>query len=324
MSFLLSVALAAGALAGTSAAPAETFVEAAGPLGPLKGTMLAPKSRGGPVVLIIPGSGPTDRDGNNPLGVKAATYRLLAEGLAKHGMATVRIDKRGMFGSAGAVKDANAVTIPDYAKDVRSWIGSIRNTTGASCIWLLGHSEGAVVALAAAEDAKDVCGLVLVAAPGRPLGQVLREQLRANPANAPVLEQARAGIASLEAGKPVETAGMHPALMSLFAPPVQKFMMSLLSYDPAKMLRRYEKPVLIVHGQRDIQVGDEDARRLQNSNARARLVMLPQVNHVLKMVSSGDRAANLATYTNPALPLAPGIVEAIADFIRKPQQAKRR
>jgi pimeloyl-ACP methyl ester carboxylesterase len=269
-------------------------------------------------MLIIPGSGPTDRDGNNPMGVKAATYKLLAEGLSERGIATVRIDKRGMFASAGAVKDGNSVTVDDYAADVRSWIRSIRKSTGASCIWLLGHSEGALVALAADGGSKEVCGLVLVAAPGRPLGQVLREQLRANPANAPVLDQALAAITRLEAGSPVDTAAMHPGLMPLFAPSVQKFMMSLLSYDPAKLLSRYDKPVLIVHGQRDLQVSEEDARRLKKANGKARLVIIPGANHVLKAVSSDDRAANMAAYANPALPLAPGVAQTIAGFVAKP------
>jgi hypothetical protein len=89
----------------------ETVLEAAGPKGPLKGTLLTPNSKPTAVVLIIPGSGPTDRDGNNPLGVNASPYRLLAEGLAAKGFATLRIDKRGMFASAMAVEDGNAVAM---------------------------------------------------------------------------------------------------------------------------------------------------------------------------------------------------------------------
>ena len=166
------------------------------------------------MMLIIPGSGPTDRDGNNPLGVKAATYRLLAEGLAERGIGTVRIDKRGMFASAAAVADGNAVTIDDYVADVGAWIGAIRKETGVSCVWLLGHSEGGLVALAAAQKLPDICGLVLVSAAGRPLGDVLRTQLQANPANAPILPQAMAAIESLEAGKHFDVAGMHPAACS--------------------------------------------------------------------------------------------------------------
>jgi len=96
-----------------------------------------------------------------------------------------------MFASAAAVADADAVTIADYAADVRSWIATIRARTGQNCVWLLGHSEGGLVAEVAAQYASDVCGLLLVAAPGRPLGQVLRTQLKAKPANAPVLAEAK-------------------------------------------------------------------------------------------------------------------------------------
>jgi alpha-beta hydrolase superfamily lysophospholipase len=158
--------------------------------------MLRPSSGAGPIVLIIPGSGPTDRDGNSPLGIKASTYRLLAEELARHNIGSVRIDKRGMFASGAAVKDANAVTIRDYAADVHSWVRAIRSRTSAPCVWLLGHSEGGLVALAAVQEDQGICGLVLVAAAGRPLDEVLRAQLEANPANAPLLEQANAAITS--------------------------------------------------------------------------------------------------------------------------------
>src|ERR1039458_7564717 len=110
--------LAATTSPAGAAGPAQTFVEAPGPAGPLKGTMLSSGTVSGPVVLIIPGSGPVDRDGNNLAGLKASTYRLLAEGLAAEGVTSVRIDKRGMYASLAAAPDGNAVTISDYATDI--------------------------------------------------------------------------------------------------------------------------------------------------------------------------------------------------------------
>jgi pimeloyl-ACP methyl ester carboxylesterase len=307
------VALAAF-LAQPAGGKVESQIEAAGPSGPLKGTMIA-AARSAPVVLIIPGSGPTDRDGNNPIGVKASTYRLLAEALAERGISSVRIDKRGMFASASATADANSVTIEDYAADVRSWTAAIRKRSGSKCVWLAGHSEGGLVALAAAGKQKDVCGLLLIAAPGRPLGDVLRAQLKANPANAPLLDDALSAITRLEAGQPVDVSKFHPALKGLFAPQLQKFLTSLFSYDPAALIKSQSKPVLILQGDSDVQVGSEDAKRLAAANPRAKLVILPNVNHVLKAAPAGDRAANMATYANPDLPLAPGVAAAIADFV---------
>ena len=301
------------ALAAASA-PVQTEIEAPGPAGPLRGTLLAPaQSRA--VVLIIPGSGPTDRDGNNPMGVAAAPYRLLAEGLAARGVTTIRIDKRGMFGSAGAIPDANRVSLTDYAADMRQWAQVARQRTGAPCVWLLGHSEGGLVALLAGQRPEDLCGIVLIAASGRPVGTVIREQLRANPANAPVLDEAMAALDSLEAGRRVSTEGMNPALLPLFAPAVQDYMINLLSYDPARLAQNVRLPVLIVQGQRDLQVTEVDARRLAEANAVARLVLIPDANHVLKRVAADDRAANFATYGDASLPLAPGIVEAVAGFV---------
>jgi pimeloyl-ACP methyl ester carboxylesterase len=309
------LAMAAAASPAADAAPVETFLDAPGPVGTLKGTMLAPASATGPVVLIIPGSGPTDRDGNNVRGLKGSIYKQLAEGLAAHGVATVRIDKRGMFASGGAVLDADAVTIPDYAADARAWTATIRAKTGVACVWLLGHSEGGLVALDAAKEGGDYCGLILVSAAGRPVGQALREQMKANPAAAPVLDQALEAIAVLEAGKHVDTTDMSPALLPLFGPKVQNFAINVLSYDPAKLLAGYARPVLILRGDRDIQVGMADARRLQQADPKAKLVVLPDTNHVLKPVTSDDRAANVATYTNSDLPIAPKVVETIADFV---------
>ena len=130
---VLSAACLLDSVARAQAPTSERPLEAAGPLGPLKGTLLMPGSAPVAVVLIIPGSGPTDRDGNRPAGMKASTYRLLAEGLAARGVASLRIDKRGLFGSAAAVKDANSATLADYGDDVKAWVAVLRKETGAPC-----------------------------------------------------------------------------------------------------------------------------------------------------------------------------------------------
>jgi pimeloyl-ACP methyl ester carboxylesterase len=316
---LAAVMLLAATITATRSPATQTFVQAPGPLAPLRGTMLSP-APGAPMMLIIPGSGPTDRNGNNPYGVRASTYRLLAEGLAQRGIGTVRIDKRGMFGSRAAVINGNDVTIDDYVTDTNSWVASIRKQTGVPCVWVLGHSEGGLVALASAQKVPNICGLVLISTAGRPMGEVLREQLKANPANAPILDQAMAAIDALEAGKRVDASQINPVLMPLFAPQVQGFLISDFSYDPAKLVATVTKPVLIMQGERDMQIGVADAQRLKQAAPSAKLVLLANTNHVLKTVTSDDRAANAATYADPNLPLAPGVVDAVADFVTGAQK----
>jgi len=299
-----------------TAAPIETFIQAPGPLAPLKGTLLTPADNPkAPVVLIIPGSGPTDRDGDNPMGVRAAPYRLLAEALAADGIASARIDKRGLFASAPAVKDADHVTIGDYASDVHAWVTALRAKTGAPCIWVLGHSEGALVAEAAAQNPDGICGVILASGMGRRFGDVITQQLKANPANAPVLDEALSALAKLEAGQRVDVTAMNPALLALFRPSVQDYMIDLMAQDPVKLLAGFKGPVLVLQGATDLQVSVDDAEMLAHARPGVQLVLLPGVNHVLK-VAPADRAANLATYVDPSLPLAPGVADAVAGFVK--------
>lgn len=309
----LAAAIALPCAAQTSQTGESTEVEIAGPL---KATLLKPTGVAKPpVVVILPGSGPTDRDGNSPLGVKGSTYRLLAEGLAAQGIASLRMDKRGMFANAGAAADPNRVFIDDLAVDALAWAAKARAETGAPCAWMAGHSEGSLVALVAGQKGDGLCGLILLSGSGRPYGTILRAQLKANPANAPLLDQALAALDALEAGKHADTSNMHPALLPLFHPVVQDFLINAMAKDPAGLIAAYGKPVLILQGSTDIQVLVEDANLLKSAQPKAELVVLEGVNHLLK-AAPADRAANLATYSNPDLPLDPRVAPTIAAFIK--------
>lgn len=311
---MLSAAIAALALtAAGGSARASQDVAIAGPTGELAGSFIAPPAQG-PVVVIIPGSGPTDRNGNSPLGVAGGAYQRLAEALAAHGVGSIRIDKRGMFASAAAAVDPNAVRMTDYAQDVRAWTAEARRLTGAPCAWVLGHSEGGLVGTLAVQADPNACGLVLLSAPGRPLQTVLREQLAANPANAPIMGQVDAIIAALEAGQTPDLTGVHPGVAGLFNPALNTFFISLFSHDPAEELSRYEGPVLVVQGETDIQVTVGDAERLAAAKG-LEPVVIPGMNHVLRDAPA-DRAANAATYRLTEAPLSAGLAEAIADFIK--------
>lgn len=283
-------------------------------VGALHGTMVNARNSD-PIVLIVPGSGPTDRNGNNPMGVNANPYSMLADELIEERISTVRIDKRGMFASRDA-GDPNAVTPDIYAEDIRAWIDAIKaeRGEGSGCVFLMGHSEGALMVSHAAAGRDDVCGLILVAGMGRPMGEVIREQLAANPANAPIMDEALAALAELEAGRHVDVTNMNPALLPLFAPAVQDYLISVINLDPVDVLRAADKETLIVQGDRDLQVSVTDARLLDGVR-NTELRIIDGMNHVLK-AAPADREGNYATYAEPALPLAKDLVRRIRRFVK--------
>lgn len=302
-------------LATDAVATISIEIEANGPNGDLKGSLMLPPGSTD-VALIIPGSGPINRDGNSILGIRAQPYRLLAEGLAQERIASVRTDKRGMFGSRQAIANPNEVKLDDYVQDTRNWVSAIHQRTSSQRIWLIGHSEGGLIALATlATHIPFICGLVLIATPGHPLGDVFKRQIASNAANAPIVDAAIEAIDMLEAGQNIRLQALPPSLQKLFHPEVQDFLISLFAVDPAKLIEKIQVPVLIVQGERDLQVEMADAERLKQHHPSASLAVFPNANHLMKPVAIDDRAANLATYSDPDLPLVPDFVRTISQFI---------
>lgn len=306
----------------------ETAVQISGPLGAIKGTLTLTPGPPKAIAVIIQGSGPVDRDGNSGPALKAATSKLLAQALAAKGIESIRSDKRGMFASGAAIADPNKVTIEEYAQDARDFAALAARRAGLPCAWLIGHSEGSLVALQAAQQPAGICGVVSISGPGRNLGEVLRSQIAANVAAAPPerkaqaqaqMAQAGAAITRLQAGRRVDTTAMDEGLLGLFAPVVQDFVIDEFHYSPPALVAAYKGPVLVLQGDADLQVSVEDADKLAAARSGVRKVILPGVNHVLK-ASPPERVINQATYADPSLPLAPGVAAAIIDFITAPPQ----
>lgn len=260
--------------------------------------------------LILSGSGPTDRDGNQP-GGRSDCLRLLAHGLARAGIASARFDKRGVGASRMAAPTEATLRLGAYVDDTCRWLAMVRQMPGNGPCLLIGHSEGALVAILAAQRVRPD-GLVLLACPGFPLRQVIERQTRSLPA--PLREALARGLLALERGGTPPR--IPPALTRLLRPSVQPYLRSLLPVDPARELQRSRVPTLVVQGTHDLQVELADARRLARARAGIDLAIIPRMNHVLKPASS-DRKRNLASYWNEEAPLAPGLLEAITGFVAK-------
>jgi len=290
----------------------EREVTVDGGAAPLFGSLLTPeRARPGPAVLLIAGSGPTDRDGNSPLpAVKPANLKLIAEALAAAGVPSLRYDKRAIAKSAPAALKESDLRFATAVDDAVAFARLLKAQPGVTCVVVLGHSEGALVAALAAQKTP-TCGVIEVAGMGRPFGVVLREQFAAQGLPAPVLAQIDAGLSELERGREIPNV---PGLETLFRPSVQPYLISQLTIDPAQALAKVEAPALIVQGDNDLQVQVQDARLLAAARPDARLVIVPGMNHVLKDAPT-DRAGNIAAYADPTRPLAAGLMPAILGFV---------
>ena len=285
--------------------------------GTVYGTELTPDGVKGkvPVVLLHSGSGPTDRDGNNPmLPGPNDSLRMVAEALAQRGIASVRYDKRGIGSSALPVWKEKDMRLDDYIDDASAWLRKLRADQRFSRVVMAGHSEGAQIAAEACKQGgADAC--VLIAGAGHTIDDILRDQLK--PKLPPALfDENERILVSLKQGKTVDK--VPPALMTLYHPSVQPYLISSLQHDPRTAIAALAMPVLILQGSSDIQVQPSEAEALAVAAPRAKLVLVEGMNHLLKMVGE-DEALQQKSYGSPELPVAPQLIDALSSFVNAPK-----
>lgn len=279
--------------------------------GKLDGTVDLPTGTGPfPVVVIIAGSGPTDRDGNQPF-MKNDSLKLLGQALAGKGIAALRYDKRAIGKSAAAMTKEEDLRFDMYAEDVVGWIKQLRSDRRFSKVGIVGHSEGSLVGMVAARKAK-ADAFVSIAGAGRSAPVVLREQLAKKPSEE-LKKNSDHIIDEVVAGRTV--ADPPAVLAALFRPSVQPYLISYFKYDPARELAELKMPVLIVQGTTDIQISVEDAKLLAAGKKDAKLVLIEGMNHVLRRATTSEEQRK--AYYERTLPLVSELVEEIAGFLGK-------
>tara|TARA_B100001094_G_scaffold331644_1_gene400703 strand:- start:1218 stop:2141 length:924 start_codon:yes stop_codon:yes gene_type:complete len=279
--------------------------------GDIKGSLLIPPvSEKIAVVLIIAGSGPTDRNGNNPM-MTNNSLKMLAKELQKNGIASVRYDKRGVGESKSSVLQESDLRFEDYVQDVEEWIKLLKQDDRFSSIIVLGHSEGSLIGMIAShkQEAKKFISLAGI---GITAGNIIRKQLKGQPQF--VLDESLAIIEKLENGETVEK--VSQMLYSLFRPSVQPYMISWFKYDPQKEIAKLDIPILIVQGTTDIQVSVSDADKLALANKKSQKQIIEGMNHILKEAQA-DLQKNIQTYSIPDLPLKKELIEVIVKFIEE-------
>ena len=272
----------------------------------LRGELWRPKDARArtPVVLFVAGSGPTDRDGNNATGLRTDLYRQLASALIERGVSSVRYDKRGVGGSGDPSLRMEPV-LDDFASDIVAIVRWLRVRDDVERVYIAGHSEGALLALVAAQKTS-IDGAVLLAGPGRTIATLLKEQVTRTEGAETAAKLERI-YSALRAGDP--PAEIPESLQALFRPTANAAWRSMLDVDPIVLARGFTKPLAIVQGAMDQQVTVDDAKRLKAAAPAATLLIIPNANHVLKVETSRD--GDQASYHDPDKPIAPGVVDVI-------------
>ncbi|GAB4017507.1 lysophospholipase [Spirosoma sp. KCTC 42546] len=290
-------------------------IEPAGADLTLDGTLTVPDKvkKAVPVVLLIAGSGPTDRDCNSTYGFKTNAFKMLADSLVRQGIAVARYDKRY---SGTNLKSAVAAISTDkhrfdyYVSDAVGFIQQLQADKRFSKVIVAGHSEGSLVGMLAAKQTK-VAKYISIAGAGRNIADVMKVQFQTALPDT-LRSLASVILDSLKEGYRVQR--VNPFLQTMFNAKMQPGLISWMKYDPSVEIKKFNGPVLLINGKNDIQVATSEAELLKAARPDATLALINRMNHIFKNAPL-DRAENIKTYNNPELPLTPGLVETIAQFV---------
>lgn len=285
------------------------------PTGDIHGKLMLPESNAPcPVVIIIAGSGPTDMDGNSiGTGLTNNSLLYLARKLAANGIASVRYDKRGIGKSSAAGTKEEELRFDHYIDDASAWADKFAGDTRFSKVIIAGHSEGSLIGMVAAKRSKAVKGYVSISGCGSPAYEILEKQLQSQPAQ--IQKESAEICKELREGRTVAQVPFY--LAALYRQSVQPYLISWFAYNPALEIAKLDIPVLILQGDKDIQVGVEEAEKLHAAHPSSSLYIIKEMNHVLKHCDTMQQMAQLATYSKPELPIKPELVSHIVEFVKE-------
>ena len=259
------------------------------------------------LVVMIQGSGPTDRNGNQPF-LQNNSLKQLANALAEQGIASFRYDKRISQVLTGKVPEED-LRFDDFIEDATVAVDFFKDKNKVEKIIVLGHSQGSLVGMLAARDKADA--FISIAGAAQPLDSILIEQIGQQMPQ--LKENVRETIKELKMNG--KSSNYNQALHMVFRPSVQPFLISWMKYNPQEEIAKLEIPVLLINGSKDLQIDPSEAELLKKANPDASLVIIDKMNHVLKEIE-GDELENSKSYNEPSRPLHPKLAALIADFIQ--------
>ncbi len=275
----------------------------------IEGTLLAASNKQ-KMVIIIAGSGPTDRNGNSVAGVNSNTYRLLAEALQKNNIASYRYDKRGIAKSSYKNLKETDLSFEDFINDAKEIFFYLKDSLGYKDIYFAGHSEGSLIGMIAAAQTTPK-GYISLAGVGRTIDLIITEQVTTQYPS--IAKQTDSLFNILKTKGKIDS--VPPYLLSIFRPSVQPYMISWMKYDPAAEIKKLKLPILILQGTCDIQVKKTEAHYLYNANNKATLNIIDGMTHTLKNAEANCADKDMKTYHDPGLPLNAQLVKSIINFV---------
>lgn len=257
------------------------------------------------VLLIVAGSGPTDMNGNTSLTQgRNDSFIQLAKELSRKGITSFRYDKRTAGKSVGTF-DYKDMEFDFFIDDCRGAIKYLKEK-GYEKIVVMGHSQGSLVGMMAAIQ-EPVDGFISVAGSGFTIDTTLEKQLL------PHYDEKSKEIKAIHSLREGTIDTSFEEDHAIFSITNQKFLLTWMKYNPAKVIKKLNIPILLIQGDMDTQVNIDDFKSLKAANSQGKSILIKGMNHVLKEVSSEEE--NIVTYTDPSYQLHSELVPAIVKFI---------
>ena len=262
------------------------------------------------LVILIAGSGPTNRDGNQQ-GLTNNSLKMLCESLANTGTAAFSFDKRVIAQMKTGTIDESTLRFNDMIDDAKSVLSYFHLKKKYDKVIVAGHSEGSLIGMVAANG--NANAFISLSGAGRPIDEILEEQIvKQMPSIKTVL---REKLNDLKASKLIDPASIDPALAGMFRKSVQPYLISWIQLNPQIEIKKLQIPVLIINGDKDIQVPVTDASLLHQSLPASKIEIIANMNHIFKTIT-GDDASNRASYTDPTLPISQALIATINQFLK--------
>lgn len=254
-----------------------------------------------PLVIWVHGSGPSDRNGNQPQFIKQ-----FRDEINKNHIAFFSYDKRTSTASNIELIKTKGIVINDLIADVKQVVHHFKDDSRFTQIILVGHSQGALLGLLALDH---VDKYISLSGTAETIDKTIVKQVSAQ--NAELGDIAKKQLAELKETKEIQQ--VNPFLMSLFAKKNQAFLWTWMELNPEKIIRDVDIPLLIINGDKDIQVPIDNAKKLSAANPNAELVIIKNMNHVLKQIEKEED--NMKSYFNSDFPISERLIKTVVEFI---------